>query len=154
MAEAFCPVYAALNLLQEKWTLHIIRALLEGPKGFNELSRAVGGVNPATLSQRLDQLVRLGVVEKRVESYMPPRTRYSLTPAGEEAHEEEEVEQASRDRLEAGSLLLLMRLLARAALAREESRGAHFREDFPLEDRPRHSLFQGWRLGFLPVGVE
>jgi DNA-binding HxlR family transcriptional regulator len=28
---AFCPVYAALNLLQEKWTLHIIRALLEGP---------------------------------------------------------------------------------------------------------------------------
>ncbi|MFX4481842.1 helix-turn-helix domain-containing protein, partial [Acinetobacter baumannii] len=49
---AFCPVYAALNLLQEKWTLHIIRALLEGPKGFNELSRAIGGVNPATLSQR------------------------------------------------------------------------------------------------------
>lgn len=87
MAEAFCPVYAALNLLQEKWTLHIIRALLEGPKGFNELSRAVGGVNPATLSQRLDQLVRLGVVEKRVESYMPPRTRYSLTPAGEELEE-------------------------------------------------------------------
>ena len=87
LAEAFCPVYAALNLLQEKWTLHIIRALLEGPKGFNELSRAVGGVNPATLSQRLDQLVRLGVVEKRVESYLPPRTRYSLTPAGEELEE-------------------------------------------------------------------
>ena len=85
--EPLCPVYAALNLLQDKWTLHIIRALLEGPKGFNELSRAVGGVNPATLSQRLDQLVRLGVVEKRVESYMPPRTRYSLTPAGEELEE-------------------------------------------------------------------
>ena len=47
----------------------------------------MGGVNPATLSQRLDQLVRLGVVEKRVESYMPPRTRYSLTPAGEELEE-------------------------------------------------------------------
>jgi DNA-binding HxlR family transcriptional regulator len=80
----FCPVYAALNLLQEKWTLHIIRALLEGPKGFNELSRAIGGVNPATLSQRLDHLVRLGLVEKTVESYMPPRTRYRLTPSGEE----------------------------------------------------------------------
>ena len=38
---------AALNLLQEKWTLHIIRALLEGPKGFNELSQAIGGLNLA-----------------------------------------------------------------------------------------------------------
>lgn len=82
--EAFCPVYEALNLLQEKWTLHIIRALLEGPKGFNELSRAIGGVNPATLSQRLEHLVALGVVEKRVESHMPPRTRYSLTESGRE----------------------------------------------------------------------
>lgn len=84
MGEAFCPVYAALNLLQEKWTLHIVRALLEGPKGFNELGRAIGGVNPATLSQRLDHLVALGVVEKTVESYMPPRTRYRLTEAGRE----------------------------------------------------------------------
>jgi DNA-binding HxlR family transcriptional regulator len=82
---AFCPVYAALNLLQEKWTLRIVRALLEGPKGFNELSRAIGGVNPGTLSQRLDHLVQLGLVEKTVESYMPPpRTRYRLTPSGEE----------------------------------------------------------------------
>ena len=84
---AFCPVYAALNLLQEKWTLHIIRALLEGPKGFNELSRAVGGVNPATHSQRLEHLVSLGVVEKTVESYMPPRTRYRLTTSGRELEE-------------------------------------------------------------------
>ncbi len=81
---AFCPVYAAINLLQEKWTLHIIRALLSGPKGFNELARAVGGVNPATLSQRLEHLVQVGVVEKRVESHMPPRTRYQLTEAGRE----------------------------------------------------------------------
>ncbi|MER3451637.1 MAG: transcriptional regulator [Thermus sp.] len=85
--ESFCPVYFALNLLQEKWVLHIIRALLGGEKGFNELSRAVGGVNPATLSQRLEQLVALGLVEKRVESHMPPRTRYRLTPAGREFEE-------------------------------------------------------------------
>lgn len=79
---AFCPVYEAINVLQGKWTLHIVRALLAGPKGFNELARAVGGVNPTTLAQRLEQLVEIGVVEKEVLSSMPPRTRYRLTEAG------------------------------------------------------------------------
>lgn len=62
--------------------LHIIRGLLNGPCGFNELSRAVGGCNPATLAQRLDHLESLGLVTKTVKSVMPPRTAYELTPAG------------------------------------------------------------------------
>ncbi len=78
----FCPVYEAIQLLQEKWMLHIIRTLLRGPRGFNELSRDVGGCNPVTLSQRLDRLEALGLVTKTVLSLMPPRTTYELTPAG------------------------------------------------------------------------
>ena len=78
----FCPVYGAIDLLQEKWTLHIIRALLDGPKGFNELRREVGNCNPSTLSERLETLVLAGVLEKTVHSTMPPRTSYALTPAG------------------------------------------------------------------------
>jgi DNA-binding HxlR family transcriptional regulator len=78
----FCPVYAAINLLQEKWTLHIIRSLLKGAKGFNELRREVGGCNPSTLSERLEMLVTHGILHKTVHSTMPPRTSYELTPAG------------------------------------------------------------------------
>lgn len=78
----FCPVYQSIQLLQEKWVLHIVRSLLAGPHGFNELARAVGGVNTTTLSQRLDQLERLGLLSKTVESVMPPRSRYQLTDAG------------------------------------------------------------------------
>ncbi len=80
----YCPVYASIDLLQEKWVLHIVRSLLKGEHGFNELSRAVGGANATTLSQRLEQLVKLGVVKKTVESTMPPRTHYELTAAGHE----------------------------------------------------------------------
>jgi DNA-binding HxlR family transcriptional regulator len=65
----FCPVYAAINLLQEKWTL-------------NELRREVGGCNPSTLSERLEMLVTHGILHKTVHSTMPPRTSYELTPAG------------------------------------------------------------------------
>lgn len=77
----FCPVYAAIQILQEKWVLHIVRGLLSGPRGFNELSR-ITGCNPATLAQRLEHLERLGLVTKAIHSYMPPRTTYTLTPAG------------------------------------------------------------------------
>lgn len=78
----FCPVYDSIDVLQEKWNLHIIRALLEGPKGFNELSRAVGGVNTTTLTTRLERLELLGLVVREVHSTMPPRTSYTLSEAG------------------------------------------------------------------------
>lgn len=83
----FCPVYDSIQLLQEKWVLHIVRALLERPYGFNELARAVGGVNTTTLSARLDHLERTGIVVKTVESTMPPKTRYELSDAGRALHE-------------------------------------------------------------------
>ena len=80
--EGFCAVAAAIGILQEKWVLYIVRSLLDGPRGFNELGRLTGGCNPATLAQRLEHLEALGVVRKTVHSYMPPRTTYALTPAG------------------------------------------------------------------------
>lgn len=80
----YCPVHASIDLLQEKWVLHIVRSLLVGEHGFNELARAVGGANATTLSQRLEHLEALGIVDKTVESTMPPRTRYQLTAAGRE----------------------------------------------------------------------
>jgi DNA-binding HxlR family transcriptional regulator len=77
-----CPAVQAISILQEKWVLYIVRSLLEAPKGFNELRRAVGNCNPSTLSERLEMLEQNGIVKKTVESYMPPRTNYELTEAG------------------------------------------------------------------------
>jgi len=82
MDHPYCPVHAAIQLLQEKWTMHIVRALLDGPQGFNELGRAVGGCNSATLSARLDRLVELRLIDRTVHSTMPPRTSYRLTESG------------------------------------------------------------------------
>jgi|SRR5690625_56804 len=77
-----CPAYDAIQFLQEKWVLHIIRALLEGPRGFNELGREIGGCNPTTLTQRLVMLENLQLVHKNVQSRMPPRCTYELSQAG------------------------------------------------------------------------
>jgi DNA-binding HxlR family transcriptional regulator len=85
--EPLCPAARAINLLQEKWVLHIVRTLLDGPRGFNDLSRAVGGCNTTTLADRLEELESLGIVRRTVHSLMPPRTSYELTARGIELDE-------------------------------------------------------------------
>lgn len=70
-------------LLQERWVLFIVYALLEQPLGFNELSRRATGVSAATLTQRLGLLETRDILTKRVISTMPPRTEYKLTARGE-----------------------------------------------------------------------
>lgn len=78
-----CPVGRAIAVLQEKWMLHIIHALLDGPRGFNELGRAVGGCNPTTLVQRLARLEEVGLVVRSQEGEGRGRSAYRLTAAGE-----------------------------------------------------------------------
>ncbi len=79
--EIFCPAGAALNLLSERWTLHIVRTLLGGTKRFNEIARTLG-LNPATLRERLRALEEEAVVTRTVISAMPPHVEYALTPKG------------------------------------------------------------------------
>ncbi|MGP4021727.1 winged helix-turn-helix transcriptional regulator [Actinomadura sp. 3N407] len=77
----FCPVAKAMELLDERWTLLIIRELLSGSERFNEVRRGVPRMSPTLLSKRLNQLIRAGVVDKRVDGN---DARYVLTAAGEE----------------------------------------------------------------------
>ncbi|MFA1551633.1 winged helix-turn-helix transcriptional regulator [Actinomadura chokoriensis] len=71
----FCPVAKAMELLDERWTLLIVRELLSGSERFNEVRRGVPRMSPTLLSKRLNQLVRAGVLTRRDD-------RYVLTPAG------------------------------------------------------------------------
>ncbi|OBG86327.1 HxlR family transcriptional regulator [Mycobacterium sp. E802] len=77
----FCPVAKAMELLDERWTLLVVRELLRGSAHFNDLRRGVPRMSPALLSKRLKSLARAGVVER---SETDGRTSYSLTPCGQE----------------------------------------------------------------------
>jgi DNA-binding HxlR family transcriptional regulator len=70
-----------MELLDERWTLLVVRELLAGSQHFNELRRGVPRMSPTLLSKRLNQLVRAGVVDRRRDG---SEVRYQLTPAGEE----------------------------------------------------------------------
>ena len=59
---------------------------------------------------------------------------------------------------EARSLYLVAHAIVRSALAREESRGAHFRSDYPQHDdlryRGKHSILGPAGLRFAPLIAE
>ena len=77
----FCPVAKAMEVLDERWTLLIVREMLLGSRHYNELRRGVPKMSPALLSKRLRSLERVGVVRRDV---VAGRTSYTLTQAGEE----------------------------------------------------------------------
>jgi len=77
----FCPVAKAMELLDERWTLLVVRELVSGSQHFNELRRGLPRMSPTLLSRRLQQLTRAGVIERRTEGN---EVRYVLTQAGQE----------------------------------------------------------------------
>ena len=79
----FCPVAKAMELLDERWTMLVIRELLCGSRHFNALRRGVPRMSPSLLSARLRALVRAGIVERYEDGR---QVTYVLTPAGEQLH--------------------------------------------------------------------
>jgi DNA-binding HxlR family transcriptional regulator len=77
----FCPVAKAMELLDERWTLLVVRELVAGSQHFNQLRRGVPRMSPTLLSKRLSQLARAGIVQRTVDDN---GVRYVLTPAGHE----------------------------------------------------------------------
>jgi DNA-binding HxlR family transcriptional regulator len=73
----FCPVAKAMELLDERWTMLIVRELVTGSERFNDLRRGVPRMSPALLSKRLATLTKAGIVERQGD-------RYVLTEAGQE----------------------------------------------------------------------
>ena len=77
----FCPVAKAMELLDERWTVLVVRELLAGSTHFNDLRRGVPKMSPTLLSKRLQTLTRAGVVQR---SEVDGRTIYTLTDCGRE----------------------------------------------------------------------
>lgn len=73
---------SCLQVLGNKWTALILNELLPGPKRFTQLERAIEGISPRTLSQRLDDLEDYRIITKQSFAEVPPKIEYSLTPKG------------------------------------------------------------------------
>jgi DNA-binding HxlR family transcriptional regulator len=79
----YCPIARATEILADRWTLLIVRELLDGVHHFNELDRSLPGVSRALLVERLRRLEQTGMIVRRRH---PERryVEYHLTLAGRE----------------------------------------------------------------------
>jgi DNA-binding HxlR family transcriptional regulator len=75
-------VRVVADLLERRWTISILFASHDGAVRFNEFLQVLGRVPPATLTSRLAELERAGVLERTVIDARPPGVEYRLTPRG------------------------------------------------------------------------
>jgi DNA-binding HxlR family transcriptional regulator len=78
------PIDDSLKLLGKKWAGPVLMELFNGSNHFNALLNQVPGLNPRTLSARLDDFERLGIVRRERVSSSPTRICYRLTDKGED----------------------------------------------------------------------
>jgi DNA-binding HxlR family transcriptional regulator len=73
----FCPVAKASEILATRWTPLIIRELVSGSSGFNEIHRGVPLMSRPLLARRLRELMEAGVIVR------DEHKSYRLTECGE-----------------------------------------------------------------------
>jgi len=70
------------DLLERRYAVSILYASHQGCTRFGEFRQALGEIPPGTLTQRLVELERGGVLRREVTDARPPRVEYVLTTDG------------------------------------------------------------------------
>lgn len=67
-----CPITMTATVLSDTWTMLIMHRLLEKPKRFCELERELEGISTRTLTNKLKNIEKDGLITKSVEGLYYP----------------------------------------------------------------------------------
>lgn len=74
-----CNIKLAIDILSKKWTMVIIRDLMQTQHRYSELEKSLVGISPKTLSTRLKELEEMKIISKCESN---KATYYKLTDIG------------------------------------------------------------------------
>ena len=80
-----CPVFLTLQLVAHKWSVRILRILLQAPGNtlrFGQMQKQLDGISQRELTKHLREFEKAGIVERTVFAEVPPRVEYRLTKTG------------------------------------------------------------------------
>mgnify|MGYP003481436054 FL=1 len=66
-----------------KWSLAVLGAVRGGVCRPGAMEHAIDGLSKKVLNERLNKLVRFGILDKQAYPEMPPRVEYRLTAFGD-----------------------------------------------------------------------
>jgi len=66
-----------------KWSLAVLGAVRSGVRRPGAMEHAIEGLSKKVLNERLNKLVRFGILEKQAYPELPPRVEYRFTPFGD-----------------------------------------------------------------------
>lgn len=76
--DEYCPIAMGAEVIGDRWTPLILREFICGSERFSDIHRGIPRISRSLLAQRLKQLERLGIVERR------QGPTYHLTQAGKD----------------------------------------------------------------------
>jgi len=80
-----CPIDNTFKIIGKKFTVHIIRNIsMQGQTRFNQFLDSIEGANPKTLSARLKEMEKAGLITRQVYDEAPIRIEYNLTKKGKD----------------------------------------------------------------------
>ena len=85
VADQNCSVARAVAIVGDTWTLLVIREAFFRVKRFDQMQRNLG-IARNVLADRLERLVRHGILEKVPYQEHPPRHEYRLTQKGRDLY--------------------------------------------------------------------
>jgi DNA-binding HxlR family transcriptional regulator len=81
-ARSACAVANSLDIVGDKWSLLVVRDLLQGKRTYGELARSPERIPTNILADRLKRLESASIVASTPYQQRPVRYDYTLTPKG------------------------------------------------------------------------
>ncbi|WP_343081099.1 helix-turn-helix domain-containing protein [Ostreiculturibacter nitratireducens] len=136
----FCPVAKTAEVFCQRWTPLILRNITWGAHRFSEIQRGVPMMSPTLLSQRLKQLEKEGILERRKDGRA---VSYHLTLSGREFSPIIEAmgvwgQRWTRRELEAGEIDMDLLLWGIERGARADAFGGRAVVRIEFTDQPAH----------------
>lgn len=87
-SQCLCPTTGLVQIIGRKYALRLLTIIGENPgMRFNELKGVLDDLSSSTLTIRLTELERAGLIRRQTFAETPPRVEYNLTADGEKLRE-------------------------------------------------------------------